>query len=90
VYGLNKPSVAFYAKRLVTVVGESRPEELGALIREDRAWFVITKARWLDRLDQLGPLHVIESRGGYVLASNRPPARGGAASGEAGGHDAGS
>jgi hypothetical protein len=90
VYGLNKPSVAFYAKRLVTVVGESRPEEVGALIRGDRAWFVITKARWLDRLDQFGPVHVIESRGGYVLASNRPAALGGAAPGETGGRDAGS
>lgn len=90
VYGLNKPSVVFYAKRLVTVVGESRPEEVGALIRENRAWFVITKARWLDRLDQFGPVHVIESRGGYVLASNRPAAPGGAAPGETGGRDAGS
>jgi 4-amino-4-deoxy-L-arabinose transferase-like glycosyltransferase len=90
VYGLNKPSVVFYAKRLVTVVAESRQEELGALIREDRAWFVITKAKWLDRLDRLGPVHVVESRGGYLLASNRPPAPGGAASGQTGGDDAGS
>jgi hypothetical protein len=90
VYGLNKPSVVFYAKRLVTVVAESRQEELGALIREDRTWFVITKAKWRDRLDGLGPVHVVESRGGYLLASNRPPAPGGAVSGQTGGVDAGS
>ncbi len=71
VYGLNKPSVVFYAKRLVTVIGEGRPEAAAALLRQNRAWFVITKAAWLDRL---GPAHVVESRGGYVLASNRPPA----------------
>jgi 4-amino-4-deoxy-L-arabinose transferase-like glycosyltransferase len=90
VYGLNKPSVVFYAKRLVTVVPEGRAEELGALLREDRAWFVITKAKWRDRLEGLGPVRVVASRGGYLLASNRGPARDGAASGETGGNDAGS
>lgn len=72
VYGLNKPSVVFYAKRLVTVVGERRPEELAALLAQDRRWLVITKAAWLERLG--GAVHAVESRGGYVLASNRPAA----------------
>jgi hypothetical protein len=67
------------------MIGESRPEEAAALLRQDRAWFVITKAAWLDRL---GPVHVVESRGGYVLASNRPPAAS-SSSGEGGAHDIG-
>jgi hypothetical protein len=83
VYGLNKPSVVFYAKRLVTVIGEGRPEEAAALLRQDRAWFVITKAVWLDRL---GPVYAVESRGGYVLASNRPPVAS-SSSQEGGSHD---
>jgi hypothetical protein len=70
VFGLNKPSVVFYAKRLVTVISERRPEEVVALLSQERAWFVITKASWLDRL---GSAYTIEQRGGYVLASNRPP-----------------
>jgi 4-amino-4-deoxy-L-arabinose transferase-like glycosyltransferase len=74
VYGLNKPSVVFYARRLVTVVGESRPEELVALLAQDRVWYVITKATWMDRLGRIASLHTLDARGGYVLASNRPPA----------------
>jgi hypothetical protein len=74
VYGLNKPSVVFYARRLVTVVGESRPEELAALLAQDRAWYVITKAAWMDRLGRIASWHTLDARGGYVLASNRPPA----------------
>lgn len=70
VYGLNKPSVVFYARRLVTVVGESRPEELAALLNRDQRWFVITKEKWLDRIEPLAPVQVLESRGGYVLLSN--------------------
>ncbi len=73
VYGLNKPSVVFYARRLVTVVGESQPEELAALLAQDRAWYVITKATWMDRLGRIASLYSIDARGGYVLASNRPP-----------------
>ncbi|MBI3608763.1 MAG: hypothetical protein HY207_12410, partial [Nitrospirae bacterium] len=73
VYGLNKPSVVFYARRLVTVVGESQPEELAALLAQDRAWYVITKATWMDRLGRIASLYPIDARGGYALASNRPP-----------------
>jgi 4-amino-4-deoxy-L-arabinose transferase-like glycosyltransferase len=71
VYGLNKPSIVFYAKRLVTVVGESRPQELAALLAQDRKWMVITKSAWVERLNGVAQVHAIESRGGYVLASNR-------------------
>lgn len=76
VYGLNKPSVVFYARRLVTVIGEGRPDELAALLARDRACYVITKAAWADRFRDLPSWRPIESRGGYVLASNRPAAPG--------------
>jgi hypothetical protein len=71
VYGLNKPSVVFYARRLVTVIGESRPDELAALLAQDRTWYVVTKAVWLPRLHASPGVEVIETRGGYALASNR-------------------
>ncbi len=74
VYGLNKPSVPFYARRVVTVIGESRPEDLAALLAQDRAWLVITKAAWMDRLAGASAVYTREVRGGYVLASNRPGA----------------
>jgi 4-amino-4-deoxy-L-arabinose transferase-like glycosyltransferase len=72
VYGLNKPSVVFYARRLVTVVGRTHPEELAGLLAQDRRWMVITKAEWIERLSGASPFHPLEVRGGYVLASNRP------------------
>ena len=74
VYGLNKPSVVFYARRLVTVIGEGRPDALADLLARDRACYVITKAAWVDRFRDVPSWRVIETRGGYVLASNRPAA----------------
>ncbi len=71
VYGLNKPSVVFYARRLVTMVGQRRPDDLADLLAQDRRWMVITKAEWIDRLSGAAPFHPLEVRGGYVLASNR-------------------
>jgi hypothetical protein len=71
VYGLNKPSVVFYARRLVTVVSQHRPEDLSGLLAQDRKWMVITKAEWIERLSGAAPFHALELRGGYVLASNR-------------------
>jgi 4-amino-4-deoxy-L-arabinose transferase-like glycosyltransferase len=76
VYGLNKPSVVFYARRLVTVIGEGRPEALADLLARDRACYVITKAAWADRFRDVPSWRVLETRGGYVLASNRPAAPG--------------
>lgn len=76
VYGLNKPSVVFYARRLVTVIGEGRPDALADLLARDRACYVITKAAWADRFHDVPSWRVIETRGGYVLASNRPAAPG--------------
>jgi 4-amino-4-deoxy-L-arabinose transferase-like glycosyltransferase len=72
VYGLNKPSVVFYARRLVTVIGEGRPSALADLLARDRACYVITKAAWADRFRDVPSWRVLETRGGYVLASNRP------------------
>ena len=72
VYGLNKPSVVFYARRLVTVIGKDRPDALADLLARDRACYVITKAAWADRFRDLSSWRVIETRGGYVLATNRP------------------
>ncbi len=72
VYGLNKPSVVFYARRLVTMIGRSHPEDLADLLTQDRRWMVITKAEWVERLSEAAPFHALERRGGYVLASNRP------------------
>lgn len=71
VYGLNKPSVVFYARRLVTVIGEGRPDALADLLARDRVCYVITRAAWADRFRDVPSWRVVDSRGGYVLASNR-------------------
>ena len=61
-----------FRSRLVTVIGEGRPDALAALLAGERACYVITKATWAERFRDLPSWRPIESRGGYVLASNRP------------------
>jgi 4-amino-4-deoxy-L-arabinose transferase-like glycosyltransferase/membrane-associated phospholipid phosphatase len=75
VYGLNKPSVLFYAKRYAWNV--FRPDKasdfrLQALLDSQERHFVITKVNLLPRLKTIPHFIIVEQRGGYLLASNQP------------------
>jgi 4-amino-4-deoxy-L-arabinose transferase-like glycosyltransferase len=75
VYGMNKPSVKFYADRYVLYVFHPDHESdlrLQALLDSDKRQFVITKVNLLPRLKTTPHFFIIDQRGGYLLASNQP------------------
>jgi 4-amino-4-deoxy-L-arabinose transferase-like glycosyltransferase len=76
-YGLNAPSVVFYANLPVTPLGASSPEDLEQLRRlvaSGRAVLVITRAGHASRLAGLSGLQPVKSRGGYALYASVPVA----------------
>ena len=69
-YGLNAPSVVFYAHRFVTTLGSSSPEDveqLRRLVGSGRPVLVIARAGQASRLAGVPGLEPVKSRGGYVL-----------------------
>jgi 4-amino-4-deoxy-L-arabinose transferase-like glycosyltransferase len=81
--GPYRPSLLFYARRPVVFVspaGLQRDPGLGELTTRSGRLFVIAPAPLARALPPpLGPLSVIEARGGYVLLASDPPAQGCAA-----------
>jgi 4-amino-4-deoxy-L-arabinose transferase-like glycosyltransferase len=78
-YGLNAPSVVFYANLPVTPLGASSPEdleELRRLVASGRAVLVITRGGTASRLAGLSGLQPVKSRGGYALYGSVPVAPG--------------
>jgi 4-amino-4-deoxy-L-arabinose transferase-like glycosyltransferase len=74
-YGLNAPSVVFYAHRPVTPLGASSPEDLEQLRRlvtSGRAVLVITRRGTASRLAGVSGLQHVKSRGGYALFASVP------------------
>lgn len=84
-YGLNAPSVVFYAHRAVETLGASSAEdrELGRLVGSGRPVLVITRAAHMPRLAAVKGLQAVKSRGGYALYASVPlaPAAGGGRAG---------
>ena len=85
VYGLNAPSVVFYANRRVTSLG---PDDLGKLAETvrrltdaGRPVVVITRSALAPRLAGVQGLSGVKSRGGYALYIS--PEAGAAQSGSA-------
>jgi 4-amino-4-deoxy-L-arabinose transferase-like glycosyltransferase len=72
VFGLNNPSILFYAKRPAIVLGRDDSAALKETLKQPRRFLVITKASFLEKLSGETPLHPIERQGDYVLVSNRP------------------
>jgi 4-amino-4-deoxy-L-arabinose transferase-like glycosyltransferase len=73
-YGLNAPSVVFYAHRIVTPLGSSSPEDaerLRRLVASGRPVLVIARAAEASRLAEVPGLEPARSRGGYVLYGSR-------------------
>jgi hypothetical protein len=85
VYGLNAPSVVFYANRRVTPLGSDDlgklAETVQRLMRAGRPVVVITRSALAPRLAGLQGLIGVKSRGGYALYIS--PEAGAAQSGSA-------
>jgi 4-amino-4-deoxy-L-arabinose transferase-like glycosyltransferase len=76
-YGLNAPSVVFYANRPVRALGASSPEELEELRRlvaSGRAVLVIARDAQASSLAGVSGLRPVKSRGGYALYASVPVA----------------
>jgi hypothetical protein len=75
VYGMNKPSVLFYANRYAWNVlhpDKASDLRLQALLESQQRHFVITNAKLLPRLQPMSHFLIVDQQGGYLLASNQP------------------
>lgn len=75
VYGMNKPSVLFYARRYAWNVfhpDAASDHRLQALLDSKERHFVITKIVLLPRLKTMSHFFIVDQQGGYLLASNQP------------------
>ena len=78
-YGLNAPTIVFYAQRPVTPLGPASPEgpdQLRRLLEAGRPVVVITRSAHAPRLDGVSGLFRLKSRGGYAIYSSLPRAMG--------------
>jgi 4-amino-4-deoxy-L-arabinose transferase-like glycosyltransferase len=69
-YGLNAPTIVFYANRPVTPLGPASPEgadQLQRLLEAGRPVVVITRSVHAPRLDGVPGLFRLKSRGGYAI-----------------------
>jgi hypothetical protein len=70
VYGLNAPSIVFYARRPVTPLGAASAEsltEIRRLVAAGPPVVVITRSVHAPRLDGIEGLFRLKSRGGYAI-----------------------
>jgi len=79
VYGLNAPSIVFYANYPVTPLGPGSPdgmEQIRRLLEAGRPLVVITRIMHLPRLDAVPGLFRLKARGGYAIYCSACPAEG--------------
>jgi 4-amino-4-deoxy-L-arabinose transferase-like glycosyltransferase len=75
VYGLNAPTIVFYAEQRVTPLGPGSPDgldEIRRLLRGGRPLVVITRGAHAPRLDGVPGLFRLKARGGYAIYSSLP------------------
>ena len=73
VYGLNAPTIVFYANHPVTPLGPGSPdgmEQIRRLLEAGRPLVVITRIMHLPRLDAVPGLFRLKARGGYAIYSS--------------------
>jgi 4-amino-4-deoxy-L-arabinose transferase-like glycosyltransferase len=78
-YGLNAPSIVFYADRRVASLaasGPNGPDRLRQLVEAGGPVVVITRSAHVSRLDGVPGLFRLKARGGYALYSSVRPAEG--------------
>lgn len=73
VYGLNKPSILFYARRPAIVLGARERESLTEVIESPEKAFIIAKSSQTEGLMDHPNLHIVSERRGYTLSTNKPP-----------------
>ncbi len=69
-YGLNAPTIVFYAQRRVTPIGAGAPEgrdQIRRLVEGGHPVAVITRAAYGARLEGVGGLMRLKARGGYAI-----------------------
>ena len=79
VYGLNAPSIVFYANYPVTPLDPGSPdgmEQIRRLLEAGRPLVVITRIMHLPRLDAVPGLFRLKARGGYAIYCSACPAEG--------------
>ena len=76
VYGLNAPSVVFYADRRVRPIGAGAPREAEAAVRAlreaGRSAALITRSGLMPQLKDVPGLALRKSAGGYALYVSSP------------------
>lgn len=70
VYGLNKPSIVFYARRPVVVLSSNQRERLNEVITSSKRFYLITKGSDIEGLLSRPDLYLIDQKRGYALLSN--------------------
>lgn len=73
VYGLNKPSIVFYARRPAVVLASKEQDRLHEIINSPERVFIISRETAAENLSDHLNLTLIGRRGGYALLTNRPP-----------------
>ncbi len=73
VYGLNKPSIVFYARRPAIVLSSNQKDRLTEAITSSKMFYIITKGPYIDGLLSNQDIYLIDQRDGYALLSNHPP-----------------
>jgi hypothetical protein len=79
VYGLNAPTIVFYANHPATSLGAGSPdgmERIRQLLEAGRPLVIITRILHLSRLDAVPGLFRLKARGGYAIYSSAGPAEG--------------
>jgi 4-amino-4-deoxy-L-arabinose transferase-like glycosyltransferase len=79
VYGLNAPTIVFYADHPVTSLGPGSPDgvdQVRRLLETGRSLVVITRSVHAARLDAVPGLFRLKARGGYAIYCSVCPAEG--------------
>ncbi len=72
VYGLNKPSILFYAQRPANILSSRELDKLTEFIESEERAFIISKTSGMESLTLHPDLHVLYEERGYTLATNKP------------------
>ena len=72
VYGLNKPSILFYAQRPANILSSRQIDKLTEVIESPERAFIISKTSGMESLMGHPDLYVLYEQQGYMLAANRP------------------
>lgn len=73
VYGLNKPSILFYAQRPATILLSRERDKLTKVIEAPERAFIISRTSGIESLTGQPDFYVLYEKRGYTLATNKPP-----------------